>query len=446
VCSSDLNVRNLTNFMGTNKWDNEGMSDEYRKDLSGQLAHEDGMITVDDTGFPKKGYNSVGVARQYCGRTGKIDNCQIGVMAGYVSPHGYGLIGFELYMPEKWFEDGHAGLREKCGVPTNLGFQTKNQIATSMVLDAASSGLFPAKYVGADSAYGSDRAFLDSLPEGIIYFADVRKDQMVFASRPQMAVPPYTGKGRKPIKEAPDFPPRTVGEIAEDADLPWNEVVLGIGAKGPIVTNDKYLLVTEVRDGRPGKDVWLYVRKLSDGSMKYALCNESPDASAEDLRRPALLRWSIEQCFNECKDYLGMDHYETRSWVGWHRHMLLCLIAHLFIIKLRMEYSCGPQSPGPAPYIDEPVSLDDYIEAAMEMASGQEISHPNISAVPARPQQVMTIGLVRALIEATFVKFGAVLENINYSLQTAAQAFNSHTKCTLEAKIFEYFGLAFDSG
>ena len=426
------NVRNLTNFMGTSKWDDAGMHEEYRRDTSGQLAHEDGMITVDDTGFPKKGRNSVGVARQYCGRTGKIDNCQVGVMTGYVSRYGYGLIDHELYMPEKWFDDGHAALRKKCGVPTNLKFRTKNAIASEMINKAAYSGHFPAKYVGADSAYGNDGAFLDSLPEGMIYFADVKKDHLVFVGHPDMAVPAYSGNGRKPWKEAPEFPPRSVKEIAEDTELPWNGVVLDIGAKGPIITSDKYLRVTEVRDKAPGKDVWLYVRKLSDGSCKYALCNESADASDEDLRKPALMRWSIEQCFNECKDYLGMDHYESRSWVGWRRHMLLCLIAHLFINKLRSEYSSKPQSPGPAPYIEDPVSLDDYLEAAEDLINDKQITNPNILAMPTRPQQILTIGLVRALIEATFIKFGAVLKDVDYRLRSAAQAFDAHSRSVLE--------------
>jgi hypothetical protein len=315
-----------------------------------------------------------------------------------------------------------------------------------MVQEAANSGLFPAKYVGADSAYGSDSKFLDSLPEGIIYFADVRKDQMVFVGRPKMAVPPYSGKGRKPWKEAPEFAPCTVEEIAQDTDLPWNDVVLGIGGKGPIITNDKYLQVTEVRDGEPGKDVWLYVRKLSDGSMKYALCNESADASAEDLRRPALMRWTIEQCFKECKKYLGMDHYESRSLTGWRRHMLLCLIAHLFVIKLRMEYTSKPQSPGATPYIDAPVSLDDYLEAAEDMLNNDQICNPCISAVPVRPQQVMTIGLIRAMIDVTFVKFGAVLEDINYRLYTAAQAFDSHSRGVLARAFSVHFGYVPDSG
>jgi SRSO17 transposase len=439
-------VRNLSNFMGVSKWDEEGMRDEYRNDFSVQLAHEDGMITLDETGFPKKGRNSVGVSRQYCGATGKVDNCQVGVMTGYVSPNGYGLIDYELYIPEKWFNDDYAELRDKCGVPSKLEFRNKNDIASGMIREALESGLFPAKYVGVDSFYGNDSDFLDSLPEGTIYFADIKKNLLVFDGRPKMVTPDYSGRGRKDIKEKPEFLPRSVESIAKDSDLPWNDVVLDIGAKGPIITNDKYLMVTEVRDGKPGNDVWLYVRKLSDGKMKYALCNESPDASAEELRRPALMRWSIEQCFGECKGYLGMDHYESRSWVGWRRHMLLCLIAHLFIIKLRMEYNCEPPSSGPAPYIDEPVSLDDYLEAAVDMMNYREINHPYISAAPTQYQQVLTIGLIRALIDATFVKLGAVLNDINFRMKSAADAYDSHSKSTLNRAFKNHFGLLPDSG
>ena len=444
--SGSNNVRNLTNFMGTSKWDEEGMRIEYRKDISGQLSHADSMITLDDTGFTKKGNNSVGVARQYCGATGKIDNCQVGVMAGYVSPHGYGLIDYELYIPEKWFSEEYAKLRDKCGVPSYQKFRNKNEIAIEMIRESIESGLFPAKYVGVDSFYGKDANLLDSLPNGIIYFADVRNTHLVFADYPKMTTPAYSGRGRKDLKEKPEFPPRSVKDIAEDSNLPWNNVVLDIGAKGPIITNDKYLLVTEVRNGKPGKPVWLYVRRLSDGNIKYALCNESPDASAEELRRPALMRWSIEQCFGECKGYLGMNHYETRSFVGWRRHMLLCLIAHLFIIKLRMEYSCKPPAISSTPFIDEPVSLDDYLEAAVKMINDKEINHPYISNAPTQLQQVLTIGLIRSLIEASFIKIGAVLDNLNYRLQSAANAFDSHSKNTVNRALQNHYGLLPDSG
>ena len=440
------NVRNLMNFMATSKWDDVGMHDEYRREVGELLAHELGMITLDGTDFPKKGHNSVGVARQYCGRLGKRDNCQASVMAGYAGPQGYALIDYELYMPKSWFNDSHAILRKKCGVPEGLEFRTKNAIATEMISKATASGYFPARYVGADSSFGSDSAFLDSLPEGLIYFADVKKNQMVFTSRPKTVVPPYSGKGKKPTKGLPEFPPRTVAEVAQDTSLPWNNVVLGIGAKGPIITNDKFLRVVEVRNGKPGKDVWLYIRKLADGEIKFALCNEAADATAEELRRPALTRWAIEQCFHECKKYLGMDHYESRSWDGWRRHMLLCYIAHLFVVKLRTEFNCNPQPQHPAPYIDDPVSLDDYLNATVSMLRMEDIKHPNIMEIPDRPQQVMTIGLILKLVAATFPKFGLLLEELDYYLRSSADAFASHSKSTLEKAFEENFGYVPDFG
>ena len=425
-------VRNTTFFMSKSKWDDAGMHGEYRSEVSELLSHENGMQTIDGTDFPKKGHKSVGVARQYCGRLGKTDSCQASVMSGYVSPHGYALIDYELYMPKSWFDASHAELRKACGVPPSLAFRTKNEIAAEMIRKTADSGLFTAKYVGVDASFGSDSKFLDSLPEGKIYFADVKKNQKVFADRPVMIVPPYSGSGRKQRKEVPEFLPRTVKEIAEDTDLPWNDVVLGIGAKGPIITKDKFLRVVEVRDSKPGKDVWLYIRQLADGSVKYALCNESADASAEELRKPALMRWSIEQCFNECKDYLGMDHYESRSWDAWRRHILLCHVAHLFVVKLRMEFSCDSRPSGPAPYIDAPVSLDEYLSAAEDMMNGKDIGHPVITLAPKLPQQVLTIGLVRDIVSASFVKVGKLLANVDYYLRSAAQAFDSHSRSALD--------------
>jgi SRSO17 transposase len=425
-------VRNLTNFISRSKWDDVGMLDEYRNELSGLLRHDEGMITGDDTGFPKKGTNSVGVARQYCGNTGKVDNCQSGVMTGYASPKGYGILDYELYMPEQWFDADHAERRMKCDVPSSIQFKTKNKMLLEMIQNTIRSGLFPAKYVGVDSAYGSDSDFLDGLPEGVIYFADVRSNHLVFSDRPGVYLPGYSGKGRKPIKEKTETAPVSVKKIIEESEDPWERVVLGIGAKGPVIADDKCVRVVEVRNGMPGKDVWLYARKLDDGTIKYALCNASPNASVNEIRKPALMRWSIEQCFKECKDYLGMDNYESRSWNAWRRHVLLTLIAHLLIIKLRMEFSRTPRTPNAVPYVTSPVSLDEYLEAHMQMLAHQDINHSDIFAIPKIPQQFMTIGLIQKLVDSTFPKVGLVVEELNYSLYKATVAFASHSSATVE--------------
>ena len=426
------NVRNLTNFMSRSKWDDEGMLGEYRQESSEFLTHEEGMITGDNTSVQKKGSHSVGVARQYCGNTGKIDNCQTGVMVGYASAKGYGIIDYGLYMPKKWFDVSHADLRNKCGVPSEVCFQTKNDMMLEMIREANSSGLFPAKYVGVDSEFGSDSDFLDGLPDGLIYFADVRSNQHVFADRPGVFTPAYSGKGRKPTREKADFSPLDVKTLVEHSEEPWERVVLGIGAKGPVIAQDKCLRVVEVRGGLPGKDVWLYARKMDDGAIKYALCNAPGNAQKNEIRKPALMRWSIEQCFKECKDYLGMDHYESRSWDAWHRHILLTLIAHLFIIKLRIEFSCKPKSPNATPHVTNPVSLEDYLNAHLQMLADEEIEHPDISAMPIASQQFLTIGLIQKLVSAVFPRVGTVVQEVDYLLSKAASSFASHSSAAVK--------------
>jgi hypothetical protein len=345
---------------------------------------------------------------------------------------GYGILNYELYMPEVWFDEEHAKLRKQNLVPDGLEFRTKNQLLSDMIQKITQSGQFQGKYVGVDSSFGTDKAFLDSLPDELTYFADIHNNVSVFKERPNFFLPPYCGRGRKPSALKPKYPPVSVKSLAEDESIPWNDVVLGIGAKGPIIARDKILRVVEIRDNKPGKDVWLYIRRLEDNSIKYALCNAPSESSPEAIRKPALMRWSIEQCFLECKSYLGMDHYEVRSWPGWHRHILLTLIAHLFVIKLRQQFSIRPDSPGSTPFVEQPVLTKDYLDAAAKLEKNENIDHPDIKAFPVNPQQIMTIGLVLKLISPFITKLGAILSDVDYQLKNIADAFTSHSLSTLK--------------
>jgi hypothetical protein len=298
---------------------------------------------------------------------------------------------------------------------------------SAMIVKAVDSGIFKGKYVGVDCSFGKDHVFLDSIPEKLIYFADVPSNQLVFLGRPEMLVPEYSGKGRRPGL-SPSFPPRHVKDLADDPSMVWQDVVLGNGAKGPITAKDKRVKVVECRDGKPGKAVWLYIRKLEDGSIKYALCNESMDATLEMVRAPALMRWSIEQLFKECKDYLGMDHYEARGWTAWRRHILFTLIAHLFLTKLRRKFSVKTNSPGPAPIVLKPVPLDEYMEAVNQATNNQPITSDNIRAYPEKHQQVLTIGLVMILIQPFIPKLGRVWAKVKHCLKRAKEAYWSHSR------------------
>ena len=426
-------VRTLANFMRKDIWDDTGMLKEYQREVGEILFEREGMITADGCDIPKKGKNSVGVQRQYCGNLGKVENCQASVMVGYAGKNGYGLLDYELYMPETWFNESHAALRKQNLVPDGLEFKTKNQLLSEMIQNIVQSEQFQGKYVGVDSSFGKDKDFLDSLPKNLIYFADIPNNTLVFRERPIHFIPAYSGKGRKPTRPKTEFLPIHVKSFVDDDEIPWNNVVLGIGAKGPIVARDKIIRVTEVRDDFSGQDVWLYIRKLEDNSIKYALCNEPADSAPEIIRKPALMRWSIEQCFNECKDHLGMDQYEVRSWPGWRRHILITLIAHLFVNKLRQQFSVRPRSPGATPFVEQPVSLDDFLDAAKKLDNNEVIVHPYIKAFPDKPQQLLTIGLVLKLISPFLTKVGELLSEIDYYLKNYADAFTSHSKSTLKS-------------
>ena len=331
-------VRNMQYFSQRGAWDEQMVLKTYQSQLSEKIAEPGGMFTVDDSGIPKKGKDSVGVARQYCGQLGKVDNCQDGVFIGYSSTRGYGLLQSQLYMPEKWFSADYDERREKLGVPKGLKFKTKSEIALEMLNEAIGSGDFPALWVGADSAYGSDEGFLDSLPDGLLYFAEVQKNITFFMSMPEVTVPPYKGKGRVPTSPRPSFAPVKVEKIAADPGLKWEMTYLGEGAKGPIYSETSCLRVVESRGGLPGNEVWLYFRRLSDGTLKYSVSNAPADTPKSTLDAQATRRWPIEQCFEECKSQLGMGHCESRSWDSWHRHMILVFVAYLFILELRFKF------------------------------------------------------------------------------------------------------------
>jgi SRSO17 transposase len=334
----DISVRGAQRFLKDSKWDTELMEEIYRTELSNAITCKDGMITIDESGEPKKGDSSVGVARQYCGALGKTDNCQVGVYVGYSGANGYGLIDRRLFLPEKWFGDDYKEKREECGIPKDIVFQTKPEIAGTMLDKVVSSGLFPARWVGVDSLYGVSKEFLAAIPKNLWYFADVRSNTLVFTKMPEMITPEYSGKGRRDLKAKPSVTPVKVKALAEDDSLPWNKVILGEGSKGPIIAHDKCARVIMYDGNCPGETVWLYIRRLEDGSFKYAISNAPWDTSLHVIREAALLRWPIEQCFLECKNELGLDHCEARSWNAWHRHTLLVFLAHLFLTLLRLKY------------------------------------------------------------------------------------------------------------
>jgi len=335
-------VRSLQRFMKTYLWDHEAMELKHQLLLAPLIADPQGMINADSSEFVKKGKESVGVARQYCGAMGKVENCQSGVFVGYSSEKGYGLLKGRLYLPEIWFSPEYAQRRKDNLVPEDLIFQTKIQIALDLIHQVAETKLFPAQWIGCDTTFGSDAHFLKSLPEGVSYFADVRSNTQVFLKKPKLKLPPYSGRGRKPKRPrlSPRQPqPKTVAQIARSAKCHWESVILAEGAKGPIVAKVTRLRVYPARDGLPQEDcVWLFIRSTPDRKTKFSFSNAPIDMPLSEMCKASVMRWPIEQCFEEGKDQLGMDHYEHRSWPAWHRHMIYVFLGLHFMLRLRIRF------------------------------------------------------------------------------------------------------------
>lgn len=339
-------VRALQRFMKNYRWDHDAMEAAHQAIMADMIGSPDGMINVDSSEFIKKGKESVGVARQYCGTAGKVDNCQSGVFVGYSSEKGYGLLACRLYMPKIWFTDEYAKRRKDNWVPKDLVFQTKLQIALDLINKAVGSNLFPAKWLGCDATFGSDLNFLQSLPESLYYFASIRSDTYVFLEKPKVALPPYKGRGPYPKKVhvLPGEPQaHTVAQLARSEEISWKPVVLAEGSKGPIIAKVARIRVYLSRNGLPEEQpLWLFIRRSSDRQLKYALSNAPEDIPFSELCKASTMRWPIEQCFKEGKDQIGMDHYEHRSWPAWHRHMIYVFLALHFLLRLRIRLKKSP--------------------------------------------------------------------------------------------------------
>ena len=334
----EQSVRGMQLFLQDAPFDDVKMAQIYKETLSSRVNDPEGMLSVDSTEFVKKGKHSVGVSRQHCGRLGKTENCQSGVFLGYAGEKGYGLVSYRLFMPEKWFTKEYEPLRQKCRVPDDVTFKTKPEMAAEMINEVIYSGLYQAKWIGCDSLFGASKTFLDSLPKECYYFADIHAPTLVWREMPEVALPEFSGQGRRPTKLKPSFTPVLVSQIATDDSIPWERVILAEGSQGPIFADVKVLRVIECRDNLPGNEVWLYIRRFTDGKLKFSLSNAPANIPKAELHRAATLRWPIEQCFQECKSYLGMGHCEARSWNAWYRYILFVLITHLFILEVRQRF------------------------------------------------------------------------------------------------------------
>ena len=342
----DGNVQAMQQFISLGAWDDAAVLQTHQRLVADTLGDaESGVLIIDGCDFPKQGSYSVGVARQWCGALGKVANCQASVVACYASQHGHTLVDRRLYMPKQWFTSAYQARRERCGVPTDLTFRTQPELAWELIQTLHARQVLPFAWVIGDEHFGNNPVLLDRIAAAqLCYLMEVPHDTRVWLSRPMTAVPPpKSTKGRQPqrprlIADAPA--PTRVDDVATDLALRWQYYQIQEGAKGPLVAAFAFVRVVAVRDGLPGPDQWLLLRRSlgERPQLKTYLSNAPAAPQHATLVRKSGMRWPVETTILECKSELGMDHYEVRGWVGWHHHITLTLLAHHFLVRQRCRW------------------------------------------------------------------------------------------------------------
>ena len=323
----DGNVRAMQRFVSDAEWDDENIIIKYRSFVNEDLGRPDAALIFDETSFVKKGQDSIGVAKQYCGTIGKVENCQVGVFAAYVSENGYSMVDKRIFLPEKWFTDDYRARRKKCKLPEDTIFQTKPQLAVDILDGISKESILPFRYILADSIYGTSPDFIqaaEALPDKT-YFVSVPKDTNCWLKRPMTITKSYKWGGKTRFKTVlvdPDSKPLSVEELGKNInDYFWYRRKVSEGTKGPIVYEYTRRRIILSADGLPQKTVWLLIRRTLSNEPEYSyfISNASSSTRLKTLVWLSGLRWAIEQCFEEAKTELGMDHYEVRKFKGWHK-------------------------------------------------------------------------------------------------------------------------------
>ena len=348
-------------------WSDEAVLDRCLDFILPAMLRQEPVVAwvVDDTGFPKKGYESVGVARQYCGQVGKQDNCRVAVSVSVTTEKASMPVAFRLYLPETWTKDRKR--RKKTGVPNEIQFQTKTEIALEQIQRARQRGI-PQGAVLADAGYGVDTSFRAALTKmEVAYVVGVQSSVTVWKPgeqpRPAPARRGSTGRPRKLLQRDAKHQPVSAKELA--VSLPaeaWKKVTWRQGVKQKLHSRFAALWVRPAhRDywrSEPHPEEWLLIEWPADEKepTKYWLSTLPADTALVELVHLAKHRWIIERDYQELKQELGLGHYEGRGWRGFHHHATLCIAAYGFLVAERNRFSpsarihnLGLSAPGPPP-------------------------------------------------------------------------------------------------
>ena len=338
--SVGISPRAMQRFLTEARWDDDAVIGRLQEFLAPRLGHPEAVWVLDGSDFPKQGRKSAGVARQYCGRLGKVANCQAGMFLAYVSPLGRALVDKRLYLPESWTSD-----RERCaaaGVPAEKReYRSKTELALEMLESALALGHLKAGWVAGDDAFGMSPSFRDALAAlGMRYVLDVPGNTTVWPLELAWTTPEYQSRGAPRKPRLRDGQRRTMeqrsDELPEDA---WQEITVAEGSQGPRTYRFSAQRVRPTSRSKPGEIQWAIFRRNLDGSEpRYYLSNAPEETPLEILAYMGGSRWRIETEFETEKGDVGLDEYETRSWAGWQHHIAMCLLGGAFLLSLQQDW------------------------------------------------------------------------------------------------------------
>lgn len=318
--------RGMQRFIGESAWEHEPLLDELNRQVAAEIGARDGALVLEGSGFPKKGYASVGVARQWCGRLGKVDSCQVGVFLGYVSARGHTLVDERLYLPEDWAKDKER--REMCHVPKTVKFRTAHELCLEMLERRGS--MLPHAWILGDDEFGRVPWFRERLDAmGERYLLEI--PGQISVCEPEDPAP--TGTNGRPRKAAYVQAGRWKDAVPQGE---WTRVHVRDGIKGPVtVWATRARVRTKTKRKRREAVEWLLVTRTESATpeYRYYVSNATVDIGIEEMVRAVHARFWIEDCFERAKGRAGMDHYEVRSWGGWHHHMTLSMLALWFLVR-----------------------------------------------------------------------------------------------------------------
>ena len=348
-----VSARSLQRFLTDSRWDDDAVIGRLQEYLGPKLAHPQAVWVLDGSDFPKQGRKSAGVARQYCGRLGKVANCQAGMFLAYVSPLGRALADKRLYLPKSWTSDSDRC--EEAGVPADRRqYRSKMELALEMLERARERGQLVALWVAGDDAFGMSPPLRNGLAAlGMRYVLDVPAGTTVWPLEPLWSSPAYQGFGRPRKPRLQSGQRRTMEERSDELpEEAWREITLAEGSQGPRAYRFSAQRVRETRNRKPGEVLWAVYRRNLDGSeSRYYLSNAPEDTPLETLAHVGGSRWRIETEFETEKSDVGLDEYDTRTWSGWHHHVALCLLGGAFLLSLQQDWGKKDAPDHPAPSV-----------------------------------------------------------------------------------------------